>query len=78
MENIFNVHTQNSILAITSGGSDDVGTVSTTTKTNSHSSYSVTLFNDIELDSSTGETDLETLRDHIKSHKDIFDDDDWI
>ena len=25
-----------------------------------------------------GETDLETLRDHIKSHKDIFDDDDWI
>ena len=25
-----------------------------------------------------GETDLETLQDHIKSHKDIFDDDDWI
>ena len=25
-----------------------------------------------------GETDLETLREHIKSHKDIFDDDDWI
>ena len=25
-----------------------------------------------------GETDLETLKEHIKSHKDIFDDDDWI
>ena len=25
-----------------------------------------------------GETDLETLNEHIKSHKDIFDDDDWI
>jgi len=25
-----------------------------------------------------GETDLATLKDHIKSHKDIFDDDDWI
>ena len=31
----------------------------------------------IELETE-GETDLETLRDHIKSHKDIFDDDDWI
>ena len=25
-----------------------------------------------------GETDLETLNEHIKSHKDIFEDDDWI
>ena len=25
-----------------------------------------------------GETDLETLSEHIKSHKDIFEDDDWI
>ena len=24
------------------------------------------------------ETDLETLQDHIKSHKDIFEDNDWI
>ena len=53
MESVFNVHNQHSILAITSGGSNDVGTVTTTTKTNSYSSYTATLFNDIELDSST-------------------------
>ena len=53
MENIFNVHTYNSVFATTSSGPNDIGTVTKTTKTNSYSSYTVTLFNDIELNSST-------------------------
>ena len=36
-----------------SSGPDNVGTVTSTTKTNSYSSYLVSLFNDIELDSFT-------------------------
>ena len=33
---------------------------------------------DDEIDSGDGETDLETLQDNIKSHKDNFEDNDWI
>ena len=53
MQSIFNVHNYNSVLATISSGPDNIGTVTTTNKTNSYSSYLVSLFNDIELDSFT-------------------------
>ena len=53
METVFNVNTNYSVLATSNSGPDNVGTVTSTTKTNSYSSYLVSLFNDIELDSFT-------------------------